>query len=47
VYKLGDADFDIVNNLKSVEESVRYLDPRFHIGFDIFSEEADEPVVRV
>ncbi|KAH0555943.1 hypothetical protein GP486_006114 [Trichoglossum hirsutum] len=44
IFALSDADFEAVDNLRSEEESVRYLDPRFHIGFNIFSEVADEPV---
>jgi len=44
ILELDDADFHVVDNMKSEKESVRYLDPTLYLGFDPFSEEADEPV---
>ncbi len=33
-----------INSLVEKKGAVRYLDPRNHIGFDIFREDADEPI---
>lgn len=33
----------IIDGLSGSKGTVRYLDPRFHIGFDIFNEDIDEP----
>jgi alcohol dehydrogenase (NADP+) len=43
--KLNDMHMTLVNELAERKGAVRYLDPRNYIGFDIFCEEADEPVV--
>ncbi|PWY90021.1 Aldo/keto reductase [Aspergillus heteromorphus CBS 117.55] len=42
--KLSDEDMIEISNLSKVKGEVRYLDPRNHIGFDIFDEGHDEPV---
>ncbi|KAI9659611.1 MAG: hypothetical protein M1831_003692 [Alyxoria varia] len=44
VVRLSDEDFEALNGLKSDGNSIRYMDPRKHVGFDIFREDADEPV---
>ncbi|TVY14877.1 Alcohol dehydrogenase [NADP(+)] A [Lachnellula arida] len=46
---LKDEHFQIVDTLTDHMESgpLRYLNPEKHLGFDIFSEEADEPVGNV
>ncbi|TVY92220.1 putative oxidoreductase [Lachnellula willkommii] len=46
---LKDEHFQIVDTLTDNMESgpLRYLNPEKHLGFDIFSEEADEPVGNV
>ncbi|KAE9370941.1 Aldo/keto reductase [Stipitochalara longipes BDJ] len=43
---LSDEHFQIINTLTEHLDSgpLRYLNPSKHLGFDIFSEEADEPV---
>jgi alcohol dehydrogenase (NADP+) len=43
--KLNDMHMTLVNELAEKKGTVRYLDPRNYIGFDIFCEEADEPAV--
>jgi len=42
---LSTEDFAILDNLRDESNSVRYLDPRNHLGFDIFSDTADEPLI--
>ncbi|KAI0817537.1 aldo-keto reductase [Xylaria sp. FL0064] len=42
--KLLDGDFDIVDKLSELRGPIRFLDPKPHIGFDIFDEENDQPV---
>jgi protein-ribulosamine 3-kinase len=42
---LSTEDFGILDNLRDESNSVRYLDPRYHLGFNIFSDTADEPVL--
>jgi len=41
---LPQMDFDAVDGLSSKTGLFRYLDPSRHLGFDIFDEEADQPV---
>ena len=42
--KLTDEEIEAINDLAEKKGAVRFLDPRGHIGFDIFDEERDEPV---
>jgi alcohol dehydrogenase (NADP+) len=44
LFRLRDEDMTKINAIATVKGTVRYLDPRNHIQFDIFNEEADEPV---
>jgi alcohol dehydrogenase (NADP+) len=41
LFKLSETDMAQINSLAEKKGAVRYLDPRNHIGFDIFSEDAD------
>lgn len=45
VFRLREEDFCKINSLASQTGTVRYLDPSNHIGFDVFSEQCDEPVM--
>ena len=42
--RLDKEDFAVIDGLADEKGSVRFLDPRFHIGFDIFDEANDQPV---
>ncbi|OTA99717.1 hypothetical protein M426DRAFT_67258 [Hypoxylon sp. CI-4A] len=42
--RLPDNLFAVVDRLSSERGPLRFLDPRRHIGFDIFDEEKDQPV---
>ncbi|PYH92520.1 Aldo/keto reductase [Aspergillus ellipticus CBS 707.79] len=42
--RLSDEDMAEISNLSKMKGEVRYLDPRNHIGFDIFDEIHDQPV---
>ncbi|KAK2744315.1 hypothetical protein FQN55_006829 [Onygenales sp. PD_40] len=44
VFRLSDEDVTSINGIPGVKGAVRFLDPKGHIGFDIFDEEVDEPV---
>jgi diketogulonate reductase-like aldo/keto reductase len=44
LFRLKDEDMMRINRIAEVKGTVRYLDPKNHIGFDVFSEERDEPV---
>lgn len=44
VFQLSNEDFDVVDTLRTDDTAVRYMDPRNHVGFDIFDEEVDEPI---
>jgi len=44
LFRLSDEHMTRINRIAEVKGAVRYLDPRNHIGFDIFSEDVDEPV---
>lgn len=41
--RLEEKHVDQINSI-SEKVTVRYLDPKDYVGFDIFNEEADEPV---
>ncbi|MCJ1382330.1 hypothetical protein MMC17_005443 [Xylographa soralifera] len=42
--ELSKADLKTVDSLKEPQDWIRFLDPEEYLGFDIFNEEADEPV---
>lgn len=42
--RLPDDLFRVVDNLSVKRGPLRFLDPSYHLGFDIFDEEADQPV---
>lgn len=42
--RLTDEDMTKINKIVESTGKVRYLDPKGHIGFDIFTESVDEPV---
>ena len=44
IFVLSKEQFDKIDSLASEVGAVRYLDPRGHIGFDIFDETRDEPI---
>ena len=44
LFRLSEEHVMKINCIAKVKGSVRYLDPRNHIGFNIFNEESDEPV---
>lgn len=44
LFELGSLEMAEIDNLARKKGAVRYLDPTNHIGFDIFSEDVDEPV---
>lgn len=43
VKRLPDNLFQIVDSLSTKRGPIRFLDPRRHLGFDIFDETADQP----
>ncbi|KFX96456.1 hypothetical protein V490_03340 [Pseudogymnoascus sp. VKM F-3557] len=45
--RLSDNDVAKINKIVESTGAVRYLDPKEHIGFDIFTESLDEPVEAV
>jgi diketogulonate reductase-like aldo/keto reductase len=45
--RLSDKDVEKINKIVESTGTVRYLDPKEHIGFDIFTESLDEPVEAV
>lgn len=45
VFRLSEEHFREIDSLASRTGTVRYLDPRNHIGFDVFNEQCDEPVM--
>lgn len=45
VFRLSDKHFRKIDSLASPTGTVRYLDPSNHIGFDVFNEQRDEPVM--
>ncbi|KAK7991738.1 hypothetical protein PG988_000532 [Apiospora saccharicola] len=44
LFSLPEVDFQKVNQLSHKTGAIRFLNPKPHIGFDIFDEENDEPV---
>jgi alcohol dehydrogenase (NADP+) len=44
LFRLSDEHMARISHIAEVKGTVRYLDPRNHIGFNIFNESADEPV---
>lgn len=44
LFLLSDEDMTRINSLAADKGIVRYLEPKDYIGFDIFNEEADEPL---
>ena len=45
LFRLSDEHIARINCIAKVKGSIRYLDPRNHIGFDIFNEDVDEPIL--
>ncbi|KAL4879790.1 NADP-dependent oxidoreductase domain-containing protein [Aspergillus karnatakaensis] len=41
---LSNNDMESISNIASLKGEIRYLDPMDHIGFNIFDENADEPI---
>ncbi|KAL4970911.1 NADP-dependent oxidoreductase domain-containing protein [Aspergillus stella-maris] len=41
---LSNNDMERISNITSLKGEIRYLDPMDHIGFNIFDENADEPI---
>ncbi|KAI5805310.1 NADP-dependent oxidoreductase domain-containing protein [Peziza echinospora] len=44
-FELDEQDMAAIDGLRGEEDSSRMNDPRRHVGFDIYNEEADEPTV--
>lgn len=44
LFTLSDEEMAIVNSIAERKGIVRFLDPKTHIGFDIFREDVDEPI---
>ena len=42
--KLSEPDTETINSIKQEGNYVRFLDPKDYLGFDVFNEEADEPI---
>ena len=45
LFRLNDMHMALINGLAKNKGAVRYLDLRNHIGFDIFGDDMDEPVI--
>lgn len=45
LFRLSDESFREVNELYRKVGTIRYLDPSAHVGFDVFNELHDEPVM--
>ena len=45
LFPLGAVQFGTINGLSDHLGAIRFLDPKEHVGFDIFDEENDQPVV--
>ena len=43
--KLDNTAMDVINQLTEQKGQIRFLDPRDHIGFDIFDECHDQPTI--
>ena len=44
LFMLDSKDMDRINHLADIKGAIRFLDPRNHIGFNIFDEANDEPI---
>jgi len=44
LFRLATIDMLQIDGLSKINGTARFLDPRNHFGFNIFSEELDEPV---
>jgi alcohol dehydrogenase (NADP+) len=44
LFTLSEEHMERINMLASKYGEVRYLDPRYHIGFDVFDENIDQPM---
>jgi alcohol dehydrogenase (NADP+) len=44
LFRLSDKHMAEINSLAERKGAVRFLDPKNHIGFDIFREDIDEPL---
>ena len=44
LFALSEEHMEMITTLASKYGEVRYLDPRHHIGFDVFDENIDQPV---
>ena len=44
LFRLSDTDTKNIDHLAEDRGPIRFLDPRNHIGFDIFDEGGDQPV---
>ena len=44
LFRLSDTDAKVIDHLAEDRGRIRFLDPRNHIGFDIFDEGSDQPV---
>ncbi|MCJ1388396.1 hypothetical protein MMC18_001243 [Xylographa bjoerkii] len=42
--ELSKADLKTLDRLRKPQDQIRFLDPKEYLGFDIFNEEADEPI---
>ena len=45
IFKLDKRAMNIIDLLAESRGQVRYLDPSRHIGFDIFDESCEQPIV--
>lgn len=43
LFRIEDIHMNEINSLAEKKGAVRFLDPRNHIGFDIFREDVDDP----
>jgi alcohol dehydrogenase (NADP+) len=43
LFTIDEIHMSVLDSLAEKKGPVRYLDPRNHIGFDIFREDVDEP----
>ncbi|KAF2791528.1 Aldo/keto reductase [Melanomma pulvis-pyrius CBS 109.77] len=44
IIRLGDESMETLNGMAAAKGPIRFMDPRNHIGFDIFREDRDEPI---
>lgn len=45
LFRLDDTVMIAINQLAEEKRHIRFLDPRNHIGFDIFDENHDQPII--